>query len=166
MRALTLRQKFLLGAAALGITFAGFVVKPAEAQFGVIGCQPANQVPVPCVVDSAGRIVVTSVDTTNTTFASSAAAESGRVIVAAPGTLAAIFITASTVSGYMMVFDSITVPADGAVVPKLCVYVSANNTVGFTYPTSFATGISVAFSTTGCFAKAASATAFFSTYRY
>lgn len=166
MRALTLRQKFLLGAAALGITFAGFAIKPAEAQFGVIGCQPANQVPVPCVVDSAGRIVVVTGDTTNTTFAQSSALESGRVVAASAKTLAAIFVTTTTTAGYLMVFDATTVPADGVVAPKLCIALPIGSTTGFSYPTAFATGISVAFSTTGCFTKTASATVFFSTYSF
>jgi hypothetical protein len=65
-----------------------------------------------------------------------------------------------------MVFDATTAPADGAVTPKVCRYIKSDGTGGATSlawanPLTFATGISTAFSSTGCFTKTASATAFF-----
>lgn len=163
-----MRARLLAGIAlaTLAVTSLGLLSNKAEAQFGVIGCQPTNQVPVPCVVDSAGRIVVVAGDTTNTTVATSTAAEATKVFATSAKTLAAIFVTTGAVSGYLMVFDATSAPADGAVTPKLCIAAAANNTVGFTYPTAFTTGISVAFSTTGCFTKTVSATATFTGYTY
>jgi len=64
-----------------------------------------------------------------------------------------------------MVFDATSAPADGAVTPKECAVAPANATTFIDYgggpPESFATGITAVFSSTGCFTKTASATAFF-----
>jgi hypothetical protein len=64
-----------------------------------------------------------------------------------------------------MVFNSTTVPVDGAVTPIECQAAPANGTTSLTFNPgpveSYSTGISVAFSSTGCFTKTASATAFF-----
>lgn len=86
--------------------------------------------------------------------------ESGHVLKASAGNLYRLTVT-SSISGYILVFNSITVPADGAVTPQMCRVVNAGSTeIDHTaIPDRFATGISVAFSTTGCFTKTASATA-------
>ena len=73
--------------------------------------------------------------------------------------------TAGAVSGYVLIFDATTVPANGTVTPKFCYSLPANQTTGaswISYPVPFATGIVFAFSSTGCFTKTASTTAFFS----
>jgi hypothetical protein len=94
----------------------------------------------------------------------SGAAESGHAAVkSGAGNLYGLYCY-STAAGLCMVFNSTTVPADGAVTPIECVPVSANNFSAFdrTIPDQYATGISIAFSTgTNCFNKTASATAFF-----
>lgn len=94
---------------------------------------------------------------------SSGSAESNHVIKASAGNVYGIYAY-STVAGLFMVFNSTTVPGDGAVTPIECIPINAG---GFgahdlTIPDQYATGISVAFSTgTNCFNKAASATALF-----
>jgi hypothetical protein len=64
-----------------------------------------------------------------------------------------------------MVFNATSAPIDGAVTPQNCIQVPANSTNFLNWapqpPEWYSTGISVAFSTTGCFTKTASATAFF-----
>ena len=94
----------------------------------------------------------------------SAAVESGHVLKAAPGCLLGVYVT-STVAGFLMVFNSATVPANGAVTPVECVAVGAGATQYVNYapfpPAGFTTGISVAMSTTGCFNLTLSPTAFF-----
>ncbi|HUO21705.1 MAG TPA: hypothetical protein VMU59_04250 [Caulobacteraceae bacterium] len=74
-------------------------------------------------------------------------------------------VTTGALSGYLMVFDALTPPADGAVTPKYCITAPAGSTVvldGGAAPVGFTTGIDAVFSTTGCFTKTASSTAIFS----
>lgn len=69
-------------------------------------------------------------------------------------------------SGYVLVFDATSAPADGPVVPAGCWYVPPPVSVGQSATLSMAntplgvatvTGITVVFSTTGCFTKTGSA---------
>jgi hypothetical protein len=91
----------------------------------------------------------------------SAAAETSHVIKASAGNLYRLAITTGASGGYLMVFDASSAPADGAVAPKICRAVAANASIDliYDYPERYATGITAVFSTTGCFAKTASATA-------
>jgi hypothetical protein len=83
-------------------------------------------------------------------------------------------VTIGSAAGYIMIFDSATVPADGVLdgviqpKPKKCYPVLSNGTFGNgsgAWPPgehlAFSTGIVFVFSTTGCFVKTESATAFF-----
>lgn len=94
----------------------------------------------------------------------STATEGSHILKVSPGCLLAVYATTGATAGYLMVFNSITVPADGAVTPIECVYVPATSSVGINYapqpPAWYSIGISAAFSTTGCFTKTISATAF------
>lgn len=99
------------------------------------------------------------------TAVQSTVAEGSRVFKASPGLLNSFSATSGASAGYVMFFDAITAPADGTVTPKLCYSVAANTTVrdnfgSFSVP--FTTGIVSVFSTTGCYTKTVSATAFFS----
>lgn len=96
------------------------------------------------------------------TGVSSAAVTGGQVIKASAGNLSDFNVTTGATPGYVLIFNSTTVPADGAVTPTRCYVVGANSSVGalFDPPLAFSTGISIAFSSTGCFSKTASATAF------
>lgn len=95
----------------------------------------------------------------------SGAAEGTHVLKASPGTLYGLYVTTGATAGYLMTFNATSAPADGAVTPVDCVYVPATTTIALWWgpqpPEYFSTGISVAFSSTGCFTKTASATAFF-----
>ncbi len=94
----------------------------------------------------------------------SAVTESSHVLKSTPGQLYSLYVTTST-SGYLMLFNSSTVPADGAVSPVECVNVPANAATSISFsglpPENYTTGITAVFSSTGCFVKTASATAFF-----
>lgn len=72
----------------------------------------------------------------------------------------------STVSGWLLIYDTTTCPANGTVTPKKAVaYTVPNTTVGFSWgsiPVVDSTGISACFSTTGPYTAASSATAFIS----
>ncbi len=74
-------------------------------------------------------------------------------------------VTAGASAGYVMVFDAAAKPADGVVAPLDCVPVAANASV--IGPTSvipaerYLTALTLVFSTTGCFTKTESATAYF-----
>lgn len=92
-----------------------------------------------------------------------AAVASNSVLSAAPAALVSASVVAGASAGFMLIFDAVAAPADGAVTPKYCYPVAANAAVStppWLVPPSFSTGIVVVFSTTGCFTKTASATAF------
>ncbi len=94
----------------------------------------------------------------------SAAPESGRLIKAAPGNLYSVYVTTGAAAGYLMTFNAKAPPADGPVTPIECVVAPANNTVSITFhgpPDIYSIGIVAAFSSTGCFTKTSSPTAFF-----
>ena len=94
-----------------------------------------------------------------------ASAATSKVLKASAGNLYS-FTGLSTVAGYYLVFDSATDPGNGAVTPKYCIGAYPANTVGGaswgSALASFSNGITVVFSTTGCFTETQSATAFIS----
>ncbi len=95
----------------------------------------------------------------------SSALETGHVLKASAGNLYGVEVQATTVAGFLEVFNSTTVPAAGAVTPVAFCYVAINGTCGLNFmpPLVMATGISVAFSaSTTPFTKTDSATAAFS----
>lgn len=96
----------------------------------------------------------------------SPSAEVGRNLKASAGNIYGINCTIGATAGYLMLFDSLSIPADGAVTPKWWQFVSSNGTQGGISvswnpgpPEHFATGITWSFSTTGPFTKTGSATA-------
>jgi hypothetical protein len=94
----------------------------------------------------------------------SAGAEASHLIRGAPGNLYSLYVTTGAVAGYVMTFNAITAPADGAVAPIECVAAPANSTISISFngpPDIYSLGIVAVFSSTGCFTKTASATAFF-----
>jgi hypothetical protein len=100
----------------------------------------------------------------------STAAEGSHVLLAKPGNLYTLTTTIGATSGWIMLFDAVTDPPDGAVPNTLrwCKPVLSNGTLGGdteAWPPNatmkFSTGITVAFSSTGCGTKTESATAFF-----
>lgn len=103
----------------------------------------------------------------------SAAAESNHVFCDATGTspvhkapciIRSLYVTTGAVAGYLMTFNAVSAPADGAVTPVECVVAPANSTVSIDFGETaepYVTGMTAVFSSTGCFTKTASATAFF-----
>ncbi len=95
----------------------------------------------------------------------STAVESNRVLKASAGNLYSLDVTAGATSGYVLIFNATSAPADGAVTPLYCWPLGANQSLSRSWnspPAVFSTGITAVFSTTGCFTKTASATAFIS----
>lgn len=91
------------------------------------------------------------------------AAASNLVAKGSAGNLYRATASTAASAGYLMVFNATTAPADGAVTPLMCRQVAANSTVNIdlsAVPAYFSTGITLVFSTTGCFTKTASTTAF------
>lgn len=95
----------------------------------------------------------------------SAAAEGSHVLKAGPGCLIAAYVYNSGAAAFLMVFNSKTVPADGAVTPIECIPVAAASYQFLNFapqpPEWYSTGISIAISTTGCFTKTVGSGAFF-----
>jgi hypothetical protein len=118
--------------------------------------------------DAAGNLIISAAPTPSPTTGIvpvvSSTAEASKVFKASAGNLYAYQVTTGALAGYVMIFNTTSAPADGAVTPTKCVVVPAGATVGVSAdpPEYFSTGITAVFSTTGCFTKTASATAMFS----
>ncbi len=120
-------------------------------------------------VNSDGSINVDASPWTDATVVSSAALAANLVVLGAPGSLFSFNVTAdSTLAAaawWIMIYDATTAPGDGAVTPAKCYGVPLGTTSvsgAFPAPVSFATGIVIGVSTTGCFVKTASTHAFIS----
>jgi len=95
----------------------------------------------------------------------SASVEGSHIFKTTSGVLTGFNVTSGASAGYVLIFDSATVPADGAVTPMFCYSLAAATTGSsgwLQYPVPFTNGIVMVFSTTGCFTKTISNTAFFS----
>ena len=94
----------------------------------------------------------------------SAATEANHVLKASAGTLFGLSVTSSA-AGYVLIYNAISAPPDGAVTPVACYYLSSGPGslgIAFTpFPLNMSTGITVVFSSTGCFTQTSSSTAFF-----
>lgn len=129
---------------------------------GPTGCVPVGSTTNPLTVTDAtgGAAGVTTVV--------SASAEASHVLKNAAGSLYGVYVSNPSATGFLLVFNATAVPGDGAVTPIHCIPVTASN-IGFVNflpgpPETYSTGISVAFSSTGCFTKTTSPTAFFHGY--
>jgi hypothetical protein len=91
------------------------------------------------------------------------AVSAGQVLRAGTTNLAGLNVVSGASAGYVMLFDAAAVPADGAVVPLRCMPIAANTGLDLNFrgsPLRFDAGAVIVFSTTGCFTKTGSATAF------
>lgn len=90
-----------------------------------------------------------------------AALSSSLVAAGAAANLYGFNATTTSTGGYFMIFNTTSVPGDGAVVPVKVYAVGANSSIEVAYnvPVRFSGGIVMVFSTTGPFTKTASATA-------
>ena len=93
---------------------------------------------------------------------SAPALASSLIVKDSSGTLTGFNVTSSSAAGFVMVFDSATVPADGAVSPLRCIPLGIATGIEYSYqsPLRLYRGITIVFSSTGCFTKTTSATAF------
>lgn len=99
----------------------------------------------------------------------SASTEGSHTLKTSAGTLFGLSVTSSA-SGYVLVYNLAAPPSDGAVTPVACYFLSSGpGTVGIAFtpfPLKMSTGISVVFSSTGCFTQTTSTTAFFTAEVY
>ncbi len=116
---------------------------------------------VPVVLSNEDKASLDLVTTSLTPNAVSAAAGS-QIAKASAGKLYGLNVVAGASAGFVMVFDSTTVPADGTVTPKKVFPIAANAGVSYSWDRglTFTAGIVIVFSTTGPFTKTISATAF------
>jgi hypothetical protein len=93
------------------------------------------------------------------------ATASSIVLKASPGNFYGASIATGATAGYLMLLDATSAPADGAVTPKACyglLPASSPFSVSYSTPAVMLVGITLVFSSTGCFTKTASATVFMS----
>jgi hypothetical protein len=143
-----------------GVLSEGTVVA-ADQAYTVGTTQPLN-------LNSTGslRIAATPQSLANAAITPNAspAVEGGRVAKASGGNVYRVSVTTGAAAGYLLGFNAIAIPADGAVTPSMCRVVAANSTLSVSYadmPARWGTGVTFVFSSTGCFTKTISATAFF-----
>ena len=111
------------------------------------------------------QIVPSAVAVLGLTPVVSAAVETGHVLKATAGNLYGLEVVSGASAGFVLLFNATSIPGDGAVTPVKCYTIAANSTIGINFtptPEAFTTGITAVFSTTGCFTKTASATAYIS----
>lgn len=106
-----------------------------------------------------------SVQSASLTPVAVSTATGSQIAKASAGKLYGLNVTAGASAGFVMIFDSATVPADGTVTPKKVVALAANASLDRSWDRGliFTSGIVVVFSTTGPFTKTISATAFIET---
>ena len=90
----------------------------------------------------------------------SVALEANHVLKNTAGILTSIHVEVAD-SGWLMIFDAVSDPVDGAVTPYWCQSVAGSTTIQFQNPLKCVNGIVVAYSTTGPFTKTESAIAAF-----
>lgn len=97
------------------------------------------------------------------TAVSTTALASNLVVSATPANLYSFEVmadsTLNAATWYIMIFNSATLPGDGAVTPVKCISMPAGSlggTFAFPNPVAFSTGVVIGVSTTGCFTKTAS----------
>lgn len=123
-------------------------------------------------IDQTTPVTTNGVNINPTTVAAAAispvvspSAEGSRVFCSAACNLWSIYITTGASAGFLMTFNATSAPAEGAVTPVECVQVAANSTVALSFgpgpPDRYSIGATAVFSTTGCFNKTISATAYF-----
>ena len=153
------RQVFVLGS--IGSAASG------EKQLTAGQKTAINSIPVVLASDHSTLNVALAPSATTTygiTPGSSTVLESGHILKASAGNLYSLYVTTSYDAGFLMTFNSTTIPANGVVTPVECFLVPAYSTGSLDFssiPDFYSTGITVAFSTTGPFTKTASATCFF-----
>lgn len=118
-------------------------------------------------VNSAGATVTQEQPTTLAaaavpSSAQTAVAAGSLIAKASSGNVYGYEVCAGASAGYLMLFDSATVPADGTVAPRRVHAIAANASLSrsFNPPIRCPAGITLVFSTTGPFTKTISATAF------
>lgn len=106
-------------------------------------------------VDTTGALGLTTVQT--------GAVAANLVVCGSACTLFGFNVTTGASAGYVLVFNATAAPSDGAVTPVWCMPVAANAGIDINWrgaPRRMSTGAAISFSTTGCFSKTASVTAF------
>lgn len=119
-----------------------------------MGYDAASDMWRPLAVDPDGSLRASG---SGITPAMSSAVEASHIIKATPGTLYSLTITNTKASAqYVLVMDSATLPADGAVTllfPPIAVGAASTTIVSFPGPLVAAAGIVVSNSSTGTFSK-------------
>jgi hypothetical protein len=113
----------------------------------------------------AGYPMPVQVSVTALASVTSSVLERARVLKASPGNLYGFQANASQ-SGWVMLFDLTSEPADGAVAPRKVWQINTSQTatleVRFQPPLAMSAGATLVFSTTGPVTKTAAASAYFS----
>lgn len=113
----------------------------------------------------------TGSNTTATKDTATAAVSSGVLTASVNQPIYGINVVSGASAGFVLILEGTSIPADGAVTPNECFSLAANSTFFIDYgtfpvrPVTSTNKLIIVFSTTGCYTKTASATAFIS-YRF
>lgn len=119
---------------------------------------PASEATQADILAALNTLIAQAVPSCTAAPVVSGSAGDSLVLKASAGTLCGVYVTNATATpGFLMVFNSTTEPADGAVTPFACVPVPANGigsvSFGTGFGSSYSTGITASISSTGCFTK-------------
>lgn len=125
----------------------------------------ASSLPVVIASNQSAIPTTTAASTTGgATHSQTSAVGASLVAKASAGSLYGFEVTSGATAGFVMIHDATSKPADGAVTPAKCYTLPANSTIGASWdaiPVNMTTGITLVFSTTGCFSQTStSSTAF------
>lgn len=168
-----------IGLAALPVAaLADYVIKDGNGAVKTIlsATVSGKILPLSSIVDQTGNPAVSATGTPAASAVTvqeaallrtqSNAAGSNLVIKATAGSLSSLTIDIGATSGWLMLFDAVALPSNGAVTPAYCWPITSDGAKGaaafaWPKPKPFSTGIVAGFSTTGCLNLTASATATF-----
>lgn len=87
-------------------------------------------------------------------LAQSTTGESSHVFKTSPGYVYSLGATTSA-AGWLLAYNAVAAPSNGAVAPIFCAQIAVNSTqfFQFAHPLPMGTGITLAFSSTGCFTQ-------------
>lgn len=144
------------------------MTSPLQYGTGVLGnvVDVTTATPLPITASSAAplstSVAPNALATSGTTGGATTVAAGSLILKASAGNLYGFNAVSGASAGYLLIYDSATVPADGATTPKRAYVLAANSSIDVSLPVPdrFASGIVMVFSTTGPFLKTISATAF------
>lgn len=124
----------------------------------VMFVQPPGSVPIPLPVNATGHIIDAGKETSQLVVSATANPTSLVVSAVAGVSLKSALCVGGNSNGWLLIYDSATKPADGAVTPIMALPIASGIAQSFSldYPHLLTNGCTLVFSTTGPFTQTTS----------